>query len=181
MARRRSRLPRNLALFALLAAAGWATWHFAAVRPRAAAGAPAASACRLAPLPQLAERIGRVAVEARTLAPASGVPALSGCEWVYFGGRATGRLFTPDSLAAGGVALDAAAYFRSVATGLEYEFKIAPEAVAGIGDEALAAGFGAGDAPQVVVRRGDRVLALEVRGLERGSALSLAGALAEGL
>jgi hypothetical protein len=64
-------------------------------------------------------------------------------------------------------------------TGLEYEFKAPPDAVSGIGDEAVAAGFeGDGDVQQIVVRRGDRVLALQFQGLDRQVAESFASALA---
>jgi len=182
MARRRSTLPRNLLLAAAIAALGWAGWQYG---PRWTGGTavPAAGvdACGLAPAPRLAERIGRVAVEARRQPPEAGVPAASTCQWTYFGGRAIGRVFTPTSLAAGGVDLAPGDYFRSVATGLEYEFKIAPQVLDGVGDEALAAGFGAGDAPPVVVRRGDRVLAIEFAGLEQGVAVAFAGELAAGL
>lgn len=182
MARRRSRLPRNLLLLGLAAAAGWAAWRFA---PQWLAGTGsaggAASACGLAAEPLLAERIGRVAVEARVLRAAPGVPAASACEWTFFGGRAVGRLFTPASLAAGGLALSGAEYFASIATGLEYEFKVAPQPLAGLGDAALAAGFAGGGPAQVVLRRGERVLAIEVEGIDQAFAVAFAHALAEGL
>lgn len=185
MARRRSRPTRVLVLCALLAgvaAAAWLAWRHGPASTASLRGDAARATCALAPAPLLAERIGRVAVEARARAPGTGVPAASACGWIYFGGRATGHLFTLDSLAAGGVPMDAAAYFRSVATGLEYEFKAVPESLPGVGDEAVVAGFGAGaDPPQVAVRRGDRVLVLSFEGLERGTALAFAGALAEGL
>ena len=185
MARRRASPTRHLmpiVILAGLAGAGWLGWRHAASTSGPPRGELARATCALAPAPRLAERIGRVAVEARVQRPPAGVPAASACGWTYFGGQATGHLFTVDSLAAGGVPMDAVAYLRSVATGLEYEFKLPPETVPGLGDEALAAGFGAGvDAPQVVVRRGDRVLVLAFEGLDRGMALAFAGALAEGL
>lgn len=182
MARRRSRLPRNLLLLGLAIAAGWATWRFApSWTGRDGTPRPHAQACALAPEPLLAERIGRVAVEARVLRPVAGVPAASACEWIFFGGRAVARLYTPGSLAAGGVALAVPDYFASIATGLEYEFKVAPESVAGLGDAALAAGFAGGGPPQVVLRQADAVLAVEFEGLDQGLAVTFARTLAEGL
>lgn len=180
MAKRRSRLPRTLALLGVAAALGWAGWQYWPAAPRSSVAVPAADdACALAPPPVLAQMIGRVAVEARRMAPARDVPAASACRWEFFGGRAEGRLFTAASLARAPVALAPVDYFRSVVTGLEYEFKAPPVVLAGIGDEAVAAGFdGAGDVPQIVVRRGDRVLALQVQGLDRGTAEAFAGALA---
>lgn len=184
MARRRSKLPRTLLLFGAAAAIAWAGWRFG---PQwlGRGNAPHASteACRLAPAPRLAERIGRVAVEAQRQPAVAGVPAASACAWIFFGGRVLGRVYTPGSLAAGGVDLAPGAYFGSIATGLEYEFKAAPQPVAGLGDEALAAGFGTGtaDRPQVVLRLGDRVLTLEFEGLEREAAVAFARELAGGL
>jgi hypothetical protein len=184
MARRRSQLPRKLLLLGAVAAVAWAGWRFGPQwLDRGSVPHGTTEVCRLAPAPGLAERIGRVAVEARRLPPAAGVPAASACEWIFFGGRAIGRVFTPASLAAGGVDLAPADYFRSIATGLEYEFKAAPEVLADLGDEALVAGFGGtdGDRPQVVLRRGDDVLSLEFEGLDRESAVAFARELAGGL
>jgi hypothetical protein len=182
MARRRSRLPRNLLLLGLAAAAGWSAWRFAPQWLGAErAPRPQVQACRLAPERLLAERIGRVAVESQVLAPAPGIPAASACAWVFFGGRAEARLFTPQSLRAGGIALDIPAYFASIATGLEYEFKTTPEPLAGLGDAALVAGADGGGPPQVVLRQGDRVLAVAFEGIDPGSAVAFARTLAEGL
>lgn len=182
MARRRSTLPRNLLLLAVLAGLGWAGWQFGPRwAGRTAGPSTGVDTCRLAPAPRLAERIGRVAVEARRQPAAAGVPAASTCQWTYFGGRAIGRVFTPASLAAGGVALTPADYFGSIATGLEYEFKIAPQVLDGLGDQALAAGFAGGEVPQIVVRRGDHVLAIEFAGLEQSLAVAFASELAGGL
>lgn len=183
MAKRRSRLTRNLALCGAAAVLAWAGWQFWPGPQRATQPGPASdAACALAPPPVLAQMIGRAAVEARRLAPADDVPAASACTWTFFGGRAEGRLFTADSLAQAPVALSPADYFRSAVTGLEYEFKAPPAVLSGIGDEAVAAGFdGAGDVPQIVVRRGDRVLVLQVQGLDRGIAEAFAGALASRL
>ena len=113
------------------------------------------------------------------MASARGVPAASACGWTFFGGRAEARLFTAASLAQAPEALSPEDYFRSVVTGLEYEFKAPPVVLSGIGDQAVAAGFdGAGDVPQIVVRRGDRVLALQLQGLDRAAGEAFASALA---
>lgn len=180
MAKRRSRLPRNLALLAAAGVLGWAGWVYWPEPQRdAAVETQAVDACALSPAPVLAQLIGRVAVEARRMPPARDVPAASACTWKFFGGRAEGRLFTAASLAQGAVVLSPTDYFRSVVTGLEYEFKAPPDSLSGIGDEAVAAGFeGGGAVRQIVVRRGDRVLALQFQGLDRQVAESFAGALA---
>lgn len=180
MAKRRSRLTRNLALSSAVLVLAWAGWQYwPGLRQATPSGPAADAACALVPAPVLAQMIGRAAVEARRLAPAHDVPAASGCTWTFFGGRVEGRLFTAASLAGSDVALSPVDYFRSAVTGLEYEFKAPPAVLAGIGDEAVAAGFdGGGDVPQIVVRRGDRVLALQVEGLDRALAEAFAAALA---
>jgi hypothetical protein len=180
MAKRRSRLPRNLALLGVVAAVGWAAWtYWPGPQRKVVQGPSADDACALAPAPVLAQMIGRAAVEARRMASARGVPAVSACSWAFFGGRAEARLFTAASLAQAPEALSPEDYFRSVVTGLEYEFKAPPVVLSGIGDQAVAAGFdGAGDVPQIVVRRGDRVLALQMQGLDRTAGEAFASALA---
>ncbi len=185
MARRRSRFPRNLIVLALLAAGGFAAWRFAPESMRGAfdrdgSRTPVSggvNACTMVAPEVLAQMIGRAAVEPRRTAPAQGVPAASACTWVFFGGQVIGRAFTVDSLRRGSVNLSLSDYYRSIVTGLEYEFKQVPATVIGIGDEAVAAGFEGGTPPQLVVLGSDLVLTLEVTGIDRATTESFARAL----
>jgi|GEM_PF-6428752 len=185
MARRRSRLARNLIVLALLAAAAFAAWRFAPESLRGAFDrdgsrtvvAGGLNACTMAAPEVLAQMIGRVAVEPRRTAPAQGVPAASTCTWVFFGGQVVGRAFSVDSLRAGSVNLGLSDYYRSIVTGLEYEFKQVPATVIGIGEEAVAAGFDGGTPPQMVVLGSDLVLTLEVAGIDRATTEAFARAL----
>lgn len=185
MARRRSKLPRNLILLALLVGAGWVAWRFAAApirdaldaRRSAAVAVGSVDPCAFAAPEVLAQMIGRAAVAPRRSGPVEGVPAAGNCTWVFFGGQVVGRAFTTDSLTRGGVEMPLGDYYRSIVTGLEYEFKQVPAAVIGIGDEAVAAGFDGGTPPQIVVRSSDMVLTLEVTGIDRATTEAFARAL----
>jgi hypothetical protein len=185
MARRRSTLPRNLFLLALLVGIGWAAWRFAPdsirgafdARRSAAVAVGGVDLCTFAAPEVLAQMIGRAAVAARRSGAVEGVPAAGNCTWVFFGGQVVGRAFTTESLRRGGIVLPLAEYYRSIVTGLEYEFKQVPAAVIGIGDEAVAAGFDGGSPPQIVVRSGDLVLTLEVTGIDRATSEAFARAL----
>ena len=67
-------------------------------------------------------------------------------------------------------------------TGLEYAWKESPRPLAGVGDEAAIAGFGA-DSPragELVVRRGDQVFDLVVEGADAAATRRLAAALVAG-
>lgn len=185
MARRRSKLPRNLVILALLIGVGWAAWRLAPesirseleARRSAPPVAGGVDPCRFAAPEVLAQMIGRAAVAPRRGAAVDGVPTAGTCTWVFFGGQVVGRAFTTDSLRRGGIELPLGEYYRSIVTGLEYEFKQVPAAVIGIGDEAVAAGFDGGTPPQIVVRSGDMVLTLEVSGLDRATTEAFTRAL----
>lgn len=90
--------------------------------------------------------------------------AAAACELVHSGTRYTILKFDAASLAASEAKLTPSAYFDSVAAGFEYEFKVAPIAMAGIGERALVAGADGeflADAGQVVWQRGDTVYSLD--------------------
>ena len=192
MARRRRTLLRPILALALLAGAGYAAWrHGPALWQRVAHGdgvatATARDACAHAGPATVADALGIGAVDAQAMAPQAGVPAAGACTWEFAGigaarGRATLLWFTRESLAAGG-AEAGPGYFRSSVTGLEYAWKESPRPLAGVGDEAAIAGFGA-DSPragEVVVRRGDQVFDLVVEGADAAAARRLAAALAAG-
>jgi hypothetical protein len=177
-------MPRLLLICAALLAVAWAGWRFAPDTWRTALRGDATQApmgeevdvCALASEPDLAAIVNRAAIEARHIGRQPGVPAAGVCTWEFFGGSIVGRIFTPASLSGGGVAQSAADYFASVATGLEYEFKQAPVAIAGLGDEAVAS-EGAQEPAQLAVRSGERVITLEYRGVDRAVAESFARAM----
>jgi hypothetical protein len=177
--RNRSPLPALL-LLGLAAVGGWAAWrHGPALlatwrgddAPVAAAGTTAFDVCARASTADVARAVGAATAEARYVGAGADVPAAGSCTWDWSGGSIVASWFTPASLARGKVAESGHAYFASVATGLEYAFKEPPAPIAGLGDEAAAAGFGGGPEPaQLVVRRGDEVLTLVVRGADRAQA-----------
>jgi hypothetical protein len=185
MARRRSKLPRNLLLLAVGGAAAWAAWIWLPAdlvarlhgTPPPASGAVVLDACALAPEQVLAEMVGRAAVEARRVQPARDVPAASACHWEFFGGAVDGRVFTAESLRGAGIGMGLVEYFRSAVTGLEYEYKQAPGTVSGLGDEAFAAGFDGAPVSQLIARRGGMMITLEARGIDRRTAETFARAL----
>lgn len=191
MARRRRRSLRPWILLVLLAGAGYGAWRYGPqFLHRLGGGTPAPAAtplaaCVLADPTEVAAALGIGAVVAQASAPAVDVPAAGGCTWEFGGigaarGRATVLLFTRESLAAGGASASAADYFRSGVTGLEYAWKDAPRALAGIGDEAAIAGFGTGSprAGAIMVRRGERVIDIGIEGADAAAAQRLAAALA---
>jgi hypothetical protein len=94
MAKRRSRLPRNLGLLAVAGLLGWAGWQYwPDPQRRAAATTAPVDACALAPAPVLAQLIGRAAVEARRMPSARDVPAASACVHRGVAGARRGRAF----------------------------------------------------------------------------------------
>ena len=180
MARKRSRSPLPmLVLFAAFVAAGWAAWRYGPALLASWEKSPATSAqgsgafdvCARAGAADIAAAVGAPSADARHVGAAADVPAAGACTWDFRGGSIVALWFTPGSLARGGVAERGDAYFTSVATGLEYAFKEPPAAITGLGDEAAAAGFNGGPEPaQIVVRKGDDVLTLVVRGTGRAEA-----------
>lgn len=178
MARKRSRSPLpTLLLLALVAAGGWAAWRYgpALLARFAPAQTPTAGSaldvCARATPADVAKALGTRAADPRHVGAGADVPAAGACTWDFGGGSIVALWFTPGSLARGKVDSHGHAYYDSVVTGLEYAFKEAPAKIAGLGDEAAAAGFdGGGDAPQLVVRRGDDVLVLVAKGTDRASA-----------
>ena len=127
--------------------------------------------CARATPADVAKALGTRAADPRHVGAGADVPAAGACTWDFGGGSIVALWFTPGSLARGKVDSHGHAYYDSVVTGLEYAFKEAPAKIAGLGDEAAAAGFdGGGDAPQLVVRRGDDVLVLVAKGTDRASA-----------
>lgn len=178
MPRKRSKSPLpTLVLLALVAAGGWAAWRYgpALFARFAPAKAPTAGAaldvCSRATPADVAKALGARSAEPRHVGAGADVPAAGACTWDFGGGSIVALWFTPGSLARGKVESHGHAYYESVVTGLEYAFKERPAAIAGLGDEAAAAGFGGGgEAPQVVVRRGDDVLVLVAKGTDRAAA-----------
>jgi hypothetical protein len=184
MARRRKRSSRLVPALLVVAAAAGAAWWFAPPAWRTAVGLEprmprAPGLCDHVPEERIAALVGRVAVEARKVAVPAGVPAAGACRWDFFGGGIDGRWFDAASLGRAAPPMTLTAYYASVVTGLEYEFKQAPQAVAA-GEQAALAGFDGGDVPQAVVRTADRVIVLELRGIDRGHAAALIQAFATG-
>lgn len=180
MARRkrsRSALP-TLVLLAVVAAAGWAAWRYgpALVARFDGKGAgptqgAALDVCARATPAAIARALGKPKAEPRHVGAGADVPAAGVNHSATSEPPAKSHVHAPASLARGKVDSSGHAYFESVATGLEYAFKEPPAAIAGLGDEAAAAGFGGGPEPaQVVVRKGDDVVTLVVRGADRAAA-----------
>ena len=190
MARRKRRNPAvPLLALAVLAAVGYAAWRWGpALLERLQSGTTSTSAatldvCALVPAASVASAIGVAQVQLRRLGAGADVPAAGACTWDFerdgAQGKAVAMLFTPASLARGGVGTSAGTYYQSVVTGLEYAYKEVPAQLSDIGDEAAAAGFGAeGEPPQVIVRSGDRVLVLVLERVDRAGSERLARALA---
>jgi hypothetical protein len=184
MARRRKRSSRLVPALLVLAAAAGGAWWFAPPGWRTAIGleprAPRPpSLCDRLPEEKVAALVGRVAVEARVVAVPAGVPAAGACRWEFFGGGIDGRWFDVASLSRATPPMTPADYYASVLTGLEYEFKQAPQPIEA-GEQAALAGYDGGDLPQAVVRTADRVIVLELRGVDRGHAATLLRAFAAG-
>ena len=187
MPQRRSRMPHKLLILGLIAAGAWGGWQFAPEKLRAALGGDAGRAheaaeidvCALATEPELAKTVNRVAIEARDVGQRENVPAAGVCGWEFFGGSVTGRVFTPASLRRGGLKSSGVDYYRSVITGLEYEYKEVPVPISGLGDDAAVSGGDQG-LQQLVVRRGERVLTLEYAGIDRATAQLFAASLISG-
>ena len=177
--RKRSRSPLpTLVLLAVVAAGGWAAWRygpallarFEAPAPGTTAGA-ALDVCARATPAAIAQALGKPDAQPRHVGAGADVPAAGACTWDFAGGSLVALWFTPASLARGKVEGGGHAYFESVATGLEYAFKEPPARIAGLGDEAAAAGFAGGPAlAQVVVRKGDDVVTFVVNGVDRPAA-----------
>ncbi|HVF35757.1 MAG TPA: hypothetical protein VND91_10585 [Candidatus Saccharimonadia bacterium] len=180
-------------IVAVLAIAAWLAWRYRAAllpasAPSPSATAPAAAAldvCAMSPAERIAAALGVPSVEARHVGAASDVPAAGACTFDFARGVRPGSVvalaFTRASLARGGSAIHSHDYYTSVVTGLEYEIKAVPNTLAGIGDEAAAAGFDGGAGPgQLVARRGDLVLQLVVRGADAEAAQRLARTLLAG-
>jgi len=189
MARRRSSSAHSvsfapLVVAALIAAGGWAAWHFRdrllpkpATPPRASAAA--LDVCALAPRARIARALGVSELEARHVGAAADVPAAGACTFEFARDGRAGSVvvlaFTSGSLSRGGSRIGGHDYYTSVVTGLEYALKDVPAPVAGLGDEAATAGFADGAGPaQLVARRGDTVLHLVVRGASRDAAVGVA-------
>ena len=185
MARRRSRSVSFAPLVVVigLAVAGYFAWRhrdawMPAPAPSSTPAAPfagsALDACALAPLARVEAALGAKDASARRVGAEADVPAAGACTYEF---RHDGRkrslvvlAFTRESLArAGGEALAPRDYFRSTVTGLEYALKSVPAPVAGLGDEAAAAGFDGGASGQLVVRRGDIVLQFVGDGIDRAA------------
>lgn len=184
MARRRKQSSRLLPALLVVGAAAGTAWWFAPPAWRTAVGLEPRTPrpptlCDRVPEERIAALVGRVAVEARRVAVPAGVPAAGACRWDFFGGGIDGRWFDAESLNRAAPPMTLAEYFASVATGLEYEFKQAPQVV-DAGEQAVLAGFDGGDLPQAVVRTADRVIVLELRGIDRGHAAMLLQAFATG-
>jgi hypothetical protein len=195
MARRRRRTSgplKPLLLLALLAGAAYAAWRYAPTHwlRRAEPGSNAEEAvvlpapnpaklpldvCALVEAEALRAALHASTIEARHVGAAADVPAAGACTWTFArdgrGGTLVALLFTRDSLRGSAAAdLHGSKYYHSMLAGLEYAYKEAPVVLTGIGDEAAAAGFGSGmgDA-QMVVRHGDNVLNLVVKGADRAA------------
>jgi hypothetical protein len=190
--RRRKRFPLGALLLLLaLGAGGWTLWRFWPAQPTAQrTDAPVAvpqraalDVCALAPAAAIARAAGRDVVQTRALGASTDVPAAGVCTIDFARGSVVVLVFTRESRTRGGAIADGAVYFRSVLTGLEYEFKEAPQMLTGLGDEAAVAGFSAEgeEPPQLVLRRGDMVLQLIARDLDRARAETVARTLLAGL
>lgn len=190
MPRRRSSRPwLAVALVLAVAAAAAAAWLAAGGRlgaptpsgPPAAFGPDAAPAsrCALVDAAALARRLPGD-VRASATGVESGVPASGSCELTIGGARLALARFDAASLARLAPPMTPAAYFDSLAVGLEYEFKTEPESIAGLGARAVAGGFEAdGDDPaQVVWQRDGAVYVLAARDrLPRERLLAVARAI----
>ncbi len=184
--RRRSRFPfRTLIALLILAAAAWLTWRYLPAflhdRARPTGTMPVElpvrerpDVCAMATESRLGAVLGAGDLVAREVGAGADVPAAASCTWSSGprGPEIVAMLFTRDSLTRGGGKEFGAAYFRSVLTGLEYTFKDAPVMLTGLGDEAALMGFGADteEPPQIVIRRGERVLLLVFHRVERARA-----------
>jgi len=130
--------------------------------------------------PRVATLLQTSAVTTTPLPSESGVPRAAACRWVTAeGGELVAMWFNNASLARGNIAERGAAYFQTTATGIEYALKSPAEKVAGIGEEAVVGGFATPDSGegQVIVRRGEHVLAVSARAVPRAATLRLAEAL----
>jgi len=189
MARRRSRSVSfaPLLVVGVLAVGGYFAWKHSATwlpmlsKTPAKADAPEPAAadveidvCRLVPATTVGDMLHWRDVSARQVGAAADVPAAGSCTW-RFGNRAVvANVFTTASLGDGPTA-DARGYYDSVVTGFEYALKANPSPISNLGDEAASAGFDeAGGDAQIVVRKGDRVLHLVVRGAPERDAVALA-------
>lgn len=142
--------------------------------PAAPFAGSALDACTLAPLARVEAALGAKDASARRVGAEADVPAAGACTYDFErDGRKASLVvlaFTRESLArAGREALAPREYFQSTVTGLEYALKSVPVPVAGLGDEAAAAGFAGGASGQLVVRRGDTVLQLVGDGVDRAA------------
>lgn len=190
MPRRRSPRPwLAVALVLTVAAAAAAAWLAAGgrlgvatpPRPPAASGPDAAPAsrCALVDAAALAQRLPGD-VRATATGVEAGVPASASCALAIGGARLSLTRFDTASLARLAPPMTPAAYFDSLAVGLEYEFKAEPETIAGLGARAVAGGFDAdGDDPaQIVWQRGEAVYVLAARDrLPRARLLAVARAI----
>ena len=193
MARRRTRslAPILVPIFVLVAAV--AAWRFApalleeAPKSNAALEAPrtALDLCSLVSPENAAGVLGVETVEARHVGAAADVPAAGSCTWNFGAeGSVVAMAFTPESLERVAAAGSGHAYYETVVTGMEYALKSVPQPIANLGDEAAAAGFGSATAEnpaQLVVRRGDTVLQLAVRGANLDAAERFARVVVEQL
>jgi hypothetical protein len=190
MARRRSRSKSRWPLvlgIAAVAAAGVAAWRYGPALLASRARAPTVASsdvCGLLDSTSVVAALGAPEVTAFRRGAAADVPAAGACAWSFpRSGGGTGSvvamLFTPDSLAHDGQRTNAAAFYASTVTGLEYALKSVPVPVAALGDAAAVAGFDADDPRrgQLVVRRGERVLHLVADGADRAAVEALAGRL----
>jgi hypothetical protein len=191
MARRRKKSSRAWVLpLVLLGVAAFAAWRYgpeawrtfgpdSTVKQTPAAGP--LDVCALVDAKALGAAIHAESPAPRHVGAAADVPAAGACTWTFGrDGRVVALVFTRDSLARSKQPeLVGERYFKSVVAGLEYAYHEPPVALTGIGDEAAAAGFGAGAAQaQIVARRGDVVLDLSVSGVERAGAERAAALIA---
>lgn len=173
-----------LVAVAALAAAGYAAFEYgpqylASRSDGATVASPALAVCTLPAADAVRGALGEAV--AAPGGAARGVPAAGSCTWTTrHGGLVSAMVFTRASLDGASNPLRGAAYFDSIATGLEYAFKEPPRRIAGIGDAAVAGGFGTG-AGQVVVLKGDTVLHVTSAQVDQDQVERLARAVAERL
>lgn len=186
--RRNARPVLGMALVAAVLAAAAAAWYAAGGRlgwsgadrsPGDTLVPGATTACTLVEAAVLAQRLSDPASVAGTAVP-PGVPASGACELTIGGARLALARFDGTSLARMRPPMDPKGYFDSLAVGLEYEFKVEPEPIAGLGSRAVAGGFDAdGDDPaQIVWQRGSQVYVLAARDrMPRARMLAVARAI----
>lgn len=153
-----------------LVAGGYAFYHRAALHGQywKPANLAEAAPCQSIPAAQWSEWIGTPQVAVRTHTPAADVPVAGACRVEFPQGSLLVLWFNQDALRSHGQAMSVTDYFHTMVVGLEYVLKQPPAPVAGLGEEAVQAGFPATpDAPaQLLARRGDHIVQLVASGLD---------------